>query len=110
MNILCILNIQVAKQVRTVPVRGFGAEERFDAEECDLEDCAPPPPQSHAWKIIQNISKTSARKGHEASKTTSNAFFENGKMEPGRAQRVIFEKNAKFRWSWVPVGPRLERF
>ena len=40
--------IQVAKQVRTVPVRGFGAEERFDAEECDLEDYAPPPPQSHA--------------------------------------------------------------
>ena len=36
--------IQVAKQVRTVPVRGFGAEERFDAEECDLENYAPPHP------------------------------------------------------------------
>ena len=37
------LMIQVAKQVRTVPVRGFGAEERFDAEECDLENYASPP-------------------------------------------------------------------
>ena len=36
--------IQVAKQVRTVPVRGFGAEERFDAEDCDLENCAFPHP------------------------------------------------------------------
>ena len=42
-----IISIQVAKQARTVPVRGFGAEERFDAEECDLENYAslPSPPQ-----------------------------------------------------------------
>ena len=36
--------IQVAKQVRTVPVRGFGAKKRFDAEECDLENYAFPHP------------------------------------------------------------------
>ena len=38
-------HIQVAKQVRTVPVRGFGAEEGFDAKECDLRKlCSPAPP------------------------------------------------------------------
>ena len=45
--------IQVAKQVRTVPVRGFGAEERFDAEECDLENCAFPHPTPILRKIVK---------------------------------------------------------
>ena len=27
-----------------MPVRGFGAGERFDAEECDLENCVFPQP------------------------------------------------------------------
>ena len=42
-----LLYIQVAKQARTVPVRGCGAEERFDAEECDLENYAFPNPPPH---------------------------------------------------------------
>ena len=45
--------IQVAKQVRTVPVRGFGAEEGFDAKECDLRKLCFPPPTP----ILQNIVK-----------------------------------------------------
>ena len=34
---------QVAKQVRTMPVRGCDAEKGFDAEKCDLGNCAFPP-------------------------------------------------------------------
>ena len=47
--------IQVAKRVRTVPVRGFGAEERFDAEDCDLENCAFPHPLT--TPILRNMVK-----------------------------------------------------
>ena len=47
--------IQVAKQVRTVPVRECGAEESFDAEECDLENYTFPPPLP--IPILRNIMK-----------------------------------------------------
>ena len=54
--------IQVAKQVRTVPVRGFGAEERFDAEECDLENYASPSPPQFFGKshMLEKEFKTQA--------------------------------------------------
>ena len=40
---ISILYIQVAKQCRTVPVSGCDAERGFDAEKCDLGNCAFPP-------------------------------------------------------------------
>ena len=43
LRMLGISVIQVAKQVRTVPVRGCDAEKGFDAEKCDLGNCAFPP-------------------------------------------------------------------
>ena len=56
-------HIQVAKQVRTVPVRGFGAEERFDAEECDLENYAfPPLPTPILRKKVTCLRKNSKHK------------------------------------------------
>ena len=54
-KIALLFIIQVAKQVRTVPVRGFGAEERFDAEECDLENCAFPHPTPILRKIVKGL-------------------------------------------------------
>ena len=49
--------IQVAKQVRTVPVRGCDAEKGFDAEKCDLGNCAfPPPPPTPIFQIMLKCS------------------------------------------------------
>ena len=49
-------NIQVAKQVRTVPVRGFGAEEGFDVKECDLRKlCSPPPPHPNSSEYCKML-------------------------------------------------------
>lgn len=59
---LCVY-IQVAKQCRTVPVRGFGAEERFDAEECDLENYAsPPPPHPNSSEKVTCLRENSKHK------------------------------------------------
>ena len=54
--------IQVAKQCRAVPVRGFGAEERFDAEECDLENYAFPPSHPNSSEKVTCLRKNSKHK------------------------------------------------
>ena len=56
MYIYIYIYIQVAKQVRTVPVRGFGAEEGFDAKECDLRKlCSPPPPHPNSSEYCKML-------------------------------------------------------
>ena len=57
-----IFYIQVAKQARTVPVRGCGAEDRFDAEECDLENYASPPPHPNSSEKVTCLRKNSKHK------------------------------------------------
>ena len=123
MSICNVYNIyiQVAKQARTVPVRGFGAEERFDAEECDLENCAPPLPtpilrkKSHAWERIQNTSKKFARIGPEAPKMTSNGFSENDSWNQDAPKATLWVKVRNFdgpghHWEldWVIFGSFLK--
>ena len=63
---MCIyIYIQVAKEVRTVPVRGLGTEK------CDCGNCAsphphPPPPFFRkSWKAANNYGKNMKTQKHE---------------------------------------------
>ena len=60
---MCVYTyIQVAKQCRTVPVSGCDAERGFDAEKCDLGNCAfPPSPHPNFSDYVKMQPKTIAK-------------------------------------------------
>ena len=108
--------IQVAKQVRTVPVRGFSAEERFDAEECDLENYASPAPLPNSSEKVTCLRNNSKHKQQICENRTRSAqndikwVLRKWQLELGRPQSDLLGESSKFRWSWAPLRARLVHF
>ena len=113
------MRIQVAKQVRTVPVRGCDTEKVLVLRSVTLGNCAPPTftPHPATSENVEKQQKTITTICKNCSKMTSNDSRGRSKRPPGTLRgdpKSMVAKNMIFDELWgakgTPKGPQTDHF